>query len=123
MHGAQVRREQGVVEAVEVVAAVADQSCGKVREEARVERGGDKVRLIRGSAGHVHGDRETVTVDNRRDLGAFAAARWTDRSAPFFAEAKIASTKASLKSIFPRSRRSSARHSRRRSSRPLRCHC
>jgi hypothetical protein len=42
-----VRREQGVVEAVAVVAAVADQSFGKVREEARVERGGDEVRLIR----------------------------------------------------------------------------
>jgi hypothetical protein len=30
-----------------------------------------------------------MTVDDRHDLGAFAAARWTDRSAPFFAEAKV----------------------------------
>ena len=42
-----------------------------------------------------------MTVDDRHDLGAFAAARWTDRSAPFFAEAKVASTKASLRSILP----------------------
>src|SRR5437667_7721807 len=33
-----------------------------------------------------------MTVDDRHDLGAFAAARWTDRSAPFFAEAKVMRT-------------------------------
>jgi len=32
----------------------------------------------------VHGDRKIMTVDDRHDLGAFAAARWTDRSATFF---------------------------------------
>ena len=30
-----------------------------------------------------------MTVDDRDDLGAFAVARWTDRGAPFFAEAKV----------------------------------
>jgi hypothetical protein len=55
----------------------------------------------------VHGDRKTAAVADRHDLGAFATARWTDFRAPFFAEAKVASTKASLRSILPRSRRSS----------------
>ena len=52
----------------------------------------------------VHGDRKTMAVADRHDLGALATACWTDRSAPFFAEAKVASTKASLRSIFPRGR-------------------
>jgi hypothetical protein len=43
-----------------------------------------------------------MTVADRHDFGAFAAARWTDCSAPFFAPAYVASTKASLRSILPR---------------------
>src|SRR5262245_51549153 len=54
-------------------------------------------------------DRKTAAVADRHNLGAFATARWTDVRAPFFAEAKVASTKTSLRSILPRSRRSSTR--------------
>src|SRR4051812_1295215 len=103
------------------IAAVADQAPREVGEEARVEGGGDEVWLIRGSAGHVHGDRKTAAVADRHDFGAFATARWTDFRARFFAEAKVASTKASLRSILPRSRRSSARRCSSRSRRPERC--
>jgi hypothetical protein len=75
------------VERVAVVAAIADEARREVGEKPRVEGGGDEVAFIWRSAGHVHGDRKTMTVADRHDLGAFAAARWTDRSAPFFAPA------------------------------------
>lgn len=42
-----VRRHQRLIEAVAVVAPIADQTRGDVGDEARIERGGDEVRLIR----------------------------------------------------------------------------
>jgi hypothetical protein len=79
------------------------------------------VRFIRRSAGHVHGERKTMAVADRHDLAAFAAASRADGGAPFFAEAKVASTKASVRSNLPRSRRSAAKCSSKRSRRPDRC--
>jgi hypothetical protein len=81
------------------------------------------VGLIRRSAGHVHGERKTMAVADRHDFAPFTTAGRANGSAPFLAPAKVASTKASVRSILPRSRRSSASRWSSRSSRPLRCHC
>jgi hypothetical protein len=70
----------------------------------------------------VDGDRKTMAVANRHDFAALTAASRTDGGAHFFAELKLASMKASLRSSFPRSRRSSASRCKTRSNRPLRCH-
>ena len=118
-----VRGGQMVVEAIAVIGFVADQSLRELFEEARGERGVDEGDFMWRSAGHVDGERKTMAVANRHDFAALTAASRADGGAPFFAELKLASMKASLRSSFPRSRRSSASRWRMRSSRPLRCHC
>jgi hypothetical protein len=113
---------QMAIERVAVVTAIGDQARRKRAEEALRKRGIDERGFAGRSAGHVHGERKTMAVADRHDLAPFPAARRTDGSAPFFAELKLASIKASVRSSLPRSRRSSAsRRSRRRSS-PVRCH-
>jgi hypothetical protein len=71
----------------------------------------------------VHGERKTMAVADRHDFAAFAAASGADSRAPFFAELKLASMKDSLRSSFPRSRKSSASFCSSRVSSPERCHC
>jgi hypothetical protein len=78
---------------------------------------------MRRSTGHVQGERKTMAVADRHDFAAFTAASRADGGAPFFAELKLASTKASLKSSLPRSRKSSANFCNNRRSRPERCQC
>jgi hypothetical protein len=78
---------------------------------------------MRRSAGHVHGERKTMAVADRHDFAAFAAASRADSRAPFFAELKLASMNDSLRSSFPRSRKSSASFCSSRVSSPERCHC
>jgi hypothetical protein len=60
------------------------------------------------SAFNVSGDRNTRSVCDCHDLGAFAALCLADSKTPFFAGAKDPSIKASRISIWPRSYRSSA---------------
>src|SRR5262245_49974709 len=110
-----------VIEPVAVVALVADQSCRELAEESRGERRVDEGDFMRRSAGHVDGERKTMAVANRHDFAALTAASRADGGAPFLAELKLASMKASLRSSFPRSRRSSASRCKTRSNRPLRC--
>ncbi len=75
-----VRRHQGLVERVAVIAAIANQPRREIREEAGVEGWGDEVWLIRRSAGHVHGDRKTMAVDDRRRrVDVKATAGWVIR--------------------------------------------
>ena len=103
------------IEAVAVVGLIADQTGGSVFDEPRGERSVDERDFMRRSAGHVNGDRKTMAVANRHDLAALTASSRADGGAPFFAELKLASMKASLRSSFPRSRRSSARRCNTRS--------
>jgi len=117
-----VPRAEHPVERVAVVPAIPDQPRRELSEEAGVEGGGDEMAFIRRSAGHVHGERKTMAVADRHDLAPFTTAGRANGSAPFFAPANVASTKASVRSIFPRSRRSSASRWSSRSRRPLRCH-
>jgi hypothetical protein len=78
---------------------------------------------MRRSAGHVHGERKTMAVCDCHDFAAFAAFCRADTRAPFFAPLKLASMKDSLRSSFPRSRKSSASFCSKRVSSPLRCQC
>jgi hypothetical protein len=111
------------VERVAVVAAVPDQARREVGEEARFESGDDEPDFMRRSAGQVDGDRKTMAVADRHDFAALTASSRADGGAPFFAELKLASMNASLRSSRPRSRRSSASRWRMSSNRPVRCQC
>ncbi len=108
---------------IAVVGAVTDQPLGSFGEEASLDGGFDEFCFMRRSAGHVHGERKTMAVADRHDFAAFAAASRADSRAPFFAELKVASMKDSLKSNFPRSRKSSASFWSSLVSSPERCHC
>ena len=110
-----------LVQRIAVVSAVTDHSLGSFRKEALLERGFDEFCFMRRSAGHVHGERKTMAVCDCHDFAAFAAFCRADTRAPFFAPLKLASMKDSLRSSFPRSRRSSASFCSKRVSSPLRC--
>ncbi len=114
---------QPLIEAIAVVGAVTDQPFGEVGEESVFEGGFDEFCFMRRSAGHVHGERKTMAVADRHDFAAFAAASRADSRAPFFAELKLASMNDSLRSSFPRSRKSSASFCSSSVSSPERCHC
>src|SRR5271154_6690700 len=111
------------VEGIAVVGAIADQPLGSFGEEASFHGRFDEFCFMRRSAGHVHGERKTMAVCDCHDFAAFAAFCRADTRAPFFAELKLASMKASLRSSFPRSRKSSASFCSKRVSSPLRCQC
>src|SRR4030095_10886781 len=111
-----------LIETVAVVGAIADQSGRERFNEAGRERSVDESDFMRRSAGHVDGERKTMAVANRHDFAALTASSRADGGAPFFAELKLASLRASLRSSLPRSLRSSASRCKTRSNRPLRCH-
>src|SRR5271154_3291565 len=114
---------QSLVQRIAVIGFVADQSRGRFWEKSLLEGGFDEDRFIWSSAGHVHGDRKTMAVCNCHDFAAFTAFCRADTRAPFFAELKLASMNASLRSSLPRSRKSSASFCSKRVSSPERCHC
>ena len=114
---------QALVQRITVISFVADQSRGNFWEESLLEGGFDEDRFIWSSAGQVHGDRKTIAVCNCHDFAAFPAFCRADTRAPFFAELKLASMNASLRSSLPRSRKSSASFCSERVNRPERCHC
>jgi hypothetical protein len=111
------------IQRIAVVGAVTDQPLRSFGEEASLEGEFDELSFMRRSAGHVQGERKTMAVADRHDFAAFAAASRADSRAPFFAELKVASMKDSLRSNFPRSRKSSASFCSNRVSNPDRCHC
>lgn len=108
------------IELVAVVALVADQARDLAPEEAGVERGVDEGRLGGIRTCDSNGERKTSTVCDCHDLGAFAFAGEADGGAPFFAPAKVASMKASVKSYPPAAASSPARRWRTRAIVPLR---
>jgi hypothetical protein len=112
-----------LIQRIAVVRFVADQSLRCFPEEPPLERGFDEGGFIRRSADHVHGERKTMAVCDCHDFAAFAAFCRADSRAPFFAELKLASMNDSLRSSFPRSRKSSASFCSNRVSSPERCHC
>jgi hypothetical protein len=112
-----------LVQRIAVISAVADHTFRRFGKEALVKGGFDESCFMRRSAGHVHGERKTMAVCDCHDFAAFAAFCRADTTAPFFAPLKLASMKDSLRSSFPRSRKSSASFCSKRVSSPLRCQC
>ena len=78
---------------------------------------------MRRSARNAYRDWKTMSVRHCHDLGPLAALRLANKKAPFFAELKVPSMKASLRSMPPRSRRSSARICSARSTTPSLTQC
>src|SRR5580698_11537185 len=115
--------QDALVQRIAVVSPVTDHAFREVGKESLVERGFDELCFMRRSAGQVHGERKTMAVCDCYDFAAFAAFCRADTRAPFFAPLKLASMKASLKSSFPRSRKSSASFWSNLVSSPQRCHC
>src|SRR6266404_1439132 len=112
-----------LVQRIAVVSAVADHAFRGFGKESLVKRGFDELCFMRRSTGHVHGERKTMAVCDGHDFAAFAAFCRADTTAPFFAPLKLASMKDSLRSSFPRSRKSSASSCSKRVSNALRCQC
>ena len=100
---------QLLVERIAVVSPIPDHALGRGRREALLDGGFDELGLMRRSASNPHGDRKTMALRNCHDLGPFAAACWTNRTAPFLAPLNEASMKVSAKSSCPRASRSSAK--------------
>ena len=97
------------IQRITIISAVTDQSLRRGRGKALFDGGGNEASFMRRSACNPHGDRKTMAVRNCHDLGPFAAACWTNCTAPFFAPAKVASINVSPKSNCPRANRSSAK--------------
>jgi hypothetical protein len=97
------------IQRIAVVGPVADHASGERRREALLEGGLDESGFMgRSVAWNPHGDRKTMAVRNCHDLAPFAAACWTNCTAPFLALLNEASMKVSAKSNCPRASRSSA---------------
>jgi hypothetical protein len=64
--------------------------------------------FVRGSTLDANGNRQTMAIGNRHDLSTLATLRLADFGAPFLAEAKLPSIKASSTSRAPRILRSRA---------------
>jgi hypothetical protein len=114
---------QLLVERIAVVSPIPDHALGRGRREALLDGGFDELGLMRRSASNPHGDRKTMALRNCHDLGPFAAACWTNRTAPFFAPAKVASINVSARSSWPRASRSSASTRNASTSVPSHTHC
>src|SRR5260370_15593227 len=89
---------QSLIQRIAVVGPVADHSLRRRHREALLDGGFDETSFMGRSASNPGGDRKTMALRNCHDLGPFAAACWTNCTAPFFAPAKVASMKVSCKS-------------------------
>jgi hypothetical protein len=108
---------------IAVICLVSDQMLRMLGGESTVVRGFDHSHLMRRSAFNPNGDRRSMAVRNRRDLGPFAALGLTKVSAPFLALAKESSMYASLRSMRPRACESATRARSNRPSVPPHAHC
>ncbi len=111
------------VERITVVGFVADNMCGKMFQKTRIKRLFHKCHFVRASTSRVDGDRKTASVCKAHNFGAFPAFGLAHAIAPFFAGANVPSIKPSLKSIFPRSAKSSASSASILSNTPAFFHC
>ena len=90
-----------LVQRIRVVGLVANQSFGKLIEEASGQNSFHKPALGRRSAFDSDGERKTVTRGDSDDLRPLAALGRADCEAPFLALAKVASTNASSRWSLP----------------------
>jgi hypothetical protein len=111
------------VQRVRVVSLIADQPLRSLRGKTLKESFSDKGDFMRRSRFRVDREWKTRRVCHCHELRAFTALGLTNSPPPFFATMNVPSIKHSLRSISPRSRRSSASASRTRRSVPSRDHC
>jgi len=101
---------QGLAELVAVVGPVCDDPLGLDGTASHSALG--QGHFIGSCAEGPYGERKTMSVCEDHDLGAFTLLSRSNITPPFLALAKVPSRKHSVMSIFPRSRRSSARRYR-----------
>ena len=99
---------QSRIQRVAVIGLVSHHPLGQFVQNTRIQRRLDPRYFMRARAADVHGERKTMSVCKAHDFGAFAPLGLAHTIAPFFAGAKVPSMKPSLRSMPPRSRRSSA---------------
>jgi hypothetical protein len=81
-HGFELR-----IEEVAVVSAVSDESLRQLFQESSAEGFDDELRFMALTTRNPDGDRKTMAVCHRHDLGRFAASSFPNKRAPFFAPA------------------------------------
>src|SRR2546423_7325173 len=111
------------IQRVRVIRFIADQSFRLLRDKALDESFTDKGDFMRASRCRVDGDRKTSSVCHCHELRTLASLGFSDFRPPFLATTKVPSIKHSDKSNSPLRRRSSAKVSKTRSSRPSLTHC
>lgn len=116
-------RCQPIVQSVAVISFVGNQSFWLLGYEAVLDRGIDKLLLMRRSACNPQGDRKTMAVCDCHELAPFADERSTNAIAPFFAPMKVASINPSSNPSCPRANKSSASAQSMPFSTPERCQC
>ncbi len=94
---------QPLVQSVAVIGTIADEPVGGAVEEAVVNRFVHERDLMGRCACDPNRDGKARAVCNGHDLGALPPFRLPDTRAPFFAPAKVASMKHSVRSMRPRS--------------------
>jgi len=99
---------QSFIKWIAVIGLITDKFIWRIRSKTAVDGFFNKLYFMRGGAFHTSGDRNTRSVCDCHDLGAFATLCLADSKTPFFAGAKLPSMNASRISIFPRSYRSLA---------------
>ena len=117
-----VALREPLIQPVAVVRAVSDQPARERAEEPVLERRFDEGDFAGVCTCDSNGERKTSAVCDRHDLGPFAFAGEANAGAPFFAPAKVASMKASLRSNPPAAASSRARALKTCANAPLRAH-
>ena len=111
------------IKLIAVIGLIANQFIRGILGKTAVDGFLNQFHFVGRSAFNVSGDRNTRSVCNCHDLGAFAALCLADSKTPFFAGAKVPSMNASRISILPRSYRSSASSWVMRLKTPCLTHC
>ena len=99
---------QAIIQLVAVIRSVANYFSRYMLKKTRIQCIIDQRYFMRLSTGCVNGERNTKSVCEAHDFGAFALFGFAHTSAPFFAGAKVPSINPSLRSIPPRSCKSLA---------------
>ena len=115
--------QNSIIKSIIVVGLIANNAIRSILCKVTVDGRLHQLYLMGRSALNVSGDRNTRSVCDGHDLGAFAALCLADSKTPFFAGTKVPSMKASRISIRPRSDRSSASSWTMRLNTPDRTHC
>ena len=112
--------QQFRVQAITIVGFIANQSLRHLRDQPRLQGGRYEGVFSRASTFCPSGERKTMAVCNGHEFGALAALGLAHAAPPFLAGTNVPSTKHSVRSRPPRSRRSLAKANKTRSKTPER---